>query len=132
MRLVLTALVYLSGLLCLFLAVGFLTDPATSAAGLGIKVEGAAALSTVRADFTAFFGVTGALLLWGAWRRNGVLLLVPALISGTAFSCRAIGLAIDGTYPMFFQPMAVEAFWTVLLFTAWRVLPHHKIADIAG
>ena len=132
MRLILTALVYLSGLLCLFLAVGFLTDPATSAAGLGIKVEGAAALSTVRADFTAFFGVTGALMLWGAWRRNGDLLLVPALIYGTAFVCRALGLAIDGTYPGFIQPMAVEAFWTVLLFTAWRVLPHHKIADIAG
>ena len=129
MRLVLTALVYLSGLLCLFLAVGFLTDPATSAAGLGIKVEGAAALSTVRADFTAFFGVTGALMLWGAWRRNGDLLLVPALIYGTAFVCRALGLAIDGTYPGFIQPMAVEAFWTILLFAAWRVLPHHKITD---
>ena len=49
MRLVLTGLVYLSGLLCLFLAVGFVTDPATSAAGLGIRVDGAAALSTVRA-----------------------------------------------------------------------------------
>ena len=129
MRLILTALVYLSGLLCLFLAVGFLTDPATSAAGLGIKVEGAAALSTIRADFTAFFGITGALMLWGAWRRNGDLLLVPALIYGTAFICRALGLAIDGTYPGFIQPMAVEAFWTVLLFAAWRVLPHHKIAD---
>ena len=132
MRLVLTALVYLSGLLCLFLAVGFLTDPATSAAGLGIKVEGAAALSTVRADFTAFFGVTGALMLWGAWRRNGDLLLVPALIYGTAFTCRAIGLAIDGPYPDYIVPMAVEAFWTVLLFAAWRVLPHHKIADFTG
>ena len=129
MRLILTALVYLSGLLCLFLAVGFLTDPATSAAGLGIKVEGAAALSTVRADFTAFFGVTGALMLWGAWRRNGDLLLVPALIYGTAFTGRALGLAIDGTYPGFVQPMAVEAFWTILLFAAWRVLPHHKITD---
>ena len=95
-------------------------------------VDSAAALSTVRADFTAFFGVTGALMLWGAWRRNGDLLLVPALIYGTAFTCRAINLAVHGPYPLFFQPMAVEAFWTVLLFTAWRVLPHHKIAEIAG
>ena len=132
MRLVLTALVYLSGLLCLFLAVGFLTDPATSAAGLGIKIEGTAALSTIRADFTAFFGVTGALMLWGAWRRNGDLLLVPALIYGTAFTVRALGLAIDGRYPDFVQPMAVEAFWTVLLIAAWRVLPHHKLAEVAG
>jgi hypothetical protein len=132
MRLVLSALVYLSGLLCLFLAVGFLTDPATSAAGLGIKAEGAAALSTIRDDFTAFFGVTGALMLCGAWRRNGDLLLVPALIYGTAFTVRLIGLAIDGTYPMFVQPMAVELFWTVLLIAAWRVLPHHKLAEVTA
>lgn len=132
MRLVLTALVYLSGLLCLFLAVGFLTDPATSAAGLGVKAEGAAALSTIRADFTAFFGVTGALMLWGAWRRNGDLLLVPALIYGTAFTVRLIGLAIDGTYPGFATTMAVELFWTVLLIAAWRVLPHHKLAEVAA
>ena len=132
MRLVLTALVYLSGLLCLYLAITFLLDPADAAGRLGVKPDGIAGLSTIRADFTAFFGVTGALMMWGAWRRNGDLLLVPALIYGTAFTCRAIGLAIDGTYPGFFQPMAVEAFWTVLLFTAWRVLPHHKIADIAG
>ena len=132
MRLVLTALVYLSGLLCLYLAITFLLDPADAAGRLGVKPDGIAGLSTIRADFTAFFGVTGALMMWGAWRRNGDLLLVPALIYGTAFTCRAIGLAIDGTYPGFLQPMAVEAFWTVLLFTAWRVLPHHKIADIAG
>lgn len=132
MRLVLTALVYLSGLLCLYLAITFLLDPGNAAGRLGVKPDGIAGLSTIRADFTAFFGVTGALMLWGAWRRNGDLLLVPALIYGTAFICRALGLAIDGTYPGFIQPMAVEAFWTVLLFTAWRVLPHHKIADIAG
>ena len=134
MRLVLTALVYLSGLVCLYLAVGFLIHPATNAAGLHIKVspDDVAALSTIRADLTAFFGVTGALMLWGAWRRNGDLLLVPALIYGTAFTVRLIGLGIDGTYPDFVQPMAVELFWTVLLFAAWRVLPHHKIADIAG
>ena len=71
MRLILTALVYLSGLLCLFLAVGFLTDPATSAAGLGVKADGIAGLSTIRADFTAFFGVTGALAPGSAGLSSG-------------------------------------------------------------
>ena len=132
MRFVLTALVYLSGLMCLFLAAGFLIDPATGAAQLGIKPDGIAGLSTIRADFTGIFGVTGAAMLWGAWRRNGDLLLGPAVFYAVAFTCRAIDLAVNGTYPLFFQPMAVEALWTVLLFAAWRVLPHHKLADVAA
>jgi len=35
-------------------------------------------------------------------------------------------------YPNFFQPMAVEAFWAALLFAAWRVLPHHRLEEIAA
>lgn len=132
MRFVLTALVYLSGLLCLFLAVGFLVDAANSAAGLGIGADTPAALSTVRADFTAFFGLTGLAMLWGAWRRNGDLLIAPALVYATAFTVRLIGLAIDGPYPLWWQPMAVEAFWAVLLFAAWRVLPHHRLDEVAA
>lgn len=130
MRFMLTALVYLSGLLCVLLAIGFLVDPATNAAQLGIKASEPAALSTIRADFTAFFGITGVAMLLGAWRRNGDLLLAPAVVYGVAFTGRAIDLAVNGAYPGFAQPMAVEAFWTVLLVTAWRVLPHHKLADI--
>lgn len=132
MRIAITALVYLSGLLCLFLAVGYLIDPQSSAAQLGVRPDGAAGLSTIRADFTAIFGVTGAAMLWGAWRRNGDLLLFPAVFFGTAFAGRAIDLAVNGPYPDFATPMAIEAFWTVLLVTAWKVLPHHKIEEIAG
>lgn len=130
MRLVLTALVYLSGLLCLFLAVGFLIDPAGSAIQLGVKADTPAAMATIRADFTAFFGITGAAMLWGAWRRNGDLLMGPAVVYGVAFTGRAIDMAVNGPYPGFVQPMAVEAFWTVLLIAAWRVLPHHKLEDV--
>lgn len=132
MRFVLTALVYLSGLVCLFLAVGFLVDPVGSAAGLGIRADAPAALSTLRADFTAFFGLTGLAMLWGAWRRNGDLLIAPALVYATAFTGRAIDLAVNGAYPQWFMPMAVEAFWAILLFTAWRVLPHHRVEDVVN
>ena len=132
MRFVITALVYLSGLFCLFLGVGFLLDPAGSAAQLAVKPDGVAGLSTIRADFTGIFLVTGLAMLWGAWRRNGDLLLAPAVFYAVAFTGRAIDLAVNGTYSDCFRPMAVEAFWTVLLFAAWRVLPHHKIEDIAG
>jgi hypothetical protein len=132
MRFVLTALVYLSGLLCLFLAAGFLVDPANSAAGLGIRTDTPAALSTVRADFTAFFGLTGLAMMWGAWRRNGDLLIAPGLVYATAFTGRAIDLAVNGAYPLWWQPMAIELFWAVLLFAAWRVLPHHRLDEVAG
>ena len=132
MRLILTALIFLAGLLDLFLAIGFLTDPATSGAGLKVVADGIAGLSTIRADFTAFFLVAAGCMMWGAWRRNGDLLLVPAALFGIAFTGRAINLAVHGTYPDFALPMAVEAFHVVLLVVAWRVLPHHKIKEIVG
>lgn len=132
MRLVLTALIFLAGLLDLFLAIGFLMDPATNGAQLGVLANGTAGLSTIRADFTAFFLVAAGCMMWGAWRRNGDLLLVPAALFGIALTGRAINLAIHGGYPGFALPMSVEAFHVVLLVIAWRVLPHHRIKEITG
>ena len=57
MRLILTALVFLAGLFDLFLAISFLTDPVQQATGFGIGATGASGISTIRADFTSFFGV---------------------------------------------------------------------------
>ena len=132
MRLVLTGLIFLAGLLDLFLAIGFLIDPATNGTTLGVTPEGVAGLSTMRADFTAFFLVAAGCMMWGAWRRNGDLLLVPAALFGVALIGRTINLAIHGSYPGFVLPMAVEAFHVALLVVAWRLLPHHKIEEIAG
>ena len=130
MRLILTALIFLAGLFDLFLAIGFLTDPATNGASLGVLPDGVAGLSTMRADFTAFFLVAAGCMMWGAWRRNGDLLLVPAALFGVAFTGRAINLAMFGTYPGWALPMAVEAFHTVLLVVAWRLLPHHPFGEM--
>lgn len=132
MRLILIALIFLAGLFDLFLALGFLADPATNGAQLGVSPIGVAGLSTIRADFTAFFLVAAFCMMWGAWRRNFDLLLVPAALFGIALTGRAINLAIHGSYPGFALPMGVEAFHVVLLVIAWRVLPHHRIDEIAG
>ena len=132
MRIAITALVFLFGLFDLFLAASFLFDPVTNGAALGVKPDGIAGISTIRADFTAFFLVAGAGMLWGAWRRKGDLLLAPAALFGIAFIGRAIDLAVNGAYPMWWQPMTVEALESVLALAAWRVLPHHKIEEIAG
>lgn len=132
MRLILTALVFLAGLFDLFLAIGFLTDPEQSAAGFGIAATGISGVSTIRADFTSFFGVAAFCMMWGAWRRNADLLLVPALLFGVSFVARAINLAVSGTYPAWPLPMAVEAGHVILMLAAWRMLPHHKLADIVA
>ncbi len=132
MRLILIALIFLFGLFDLFMGLNFLFNPAETGLGFGLSANGAMGLSTMRADFTGFFCVIAASMMWGAWRRNGDLLLVPAALMGTAVIVRAVSLAVDGPYPGDLLPMAVELLHVILLVAAWRVLPHHKIEEIAG
>lgn len=132
MRFVLTALIFLFGLFDLMMGLNFLLNPATTATGFGLSANGIQGLSTLRADFTAFFGVVAACMMIGAWRRNADLLLVPAAVMAIAVSVRAISLALDGTYPGWQVPMLVEALHVVLLVAAWRVLPHHRITELTS
>jgi hypothetical protein len=134
MRLSLTALIFLTGMFDLFMSVSFLLNPQTTASGgaFGLAPIGVAGLSTIRGDMTSFFGVGAVCMMWGAWRRNADLLLVPAMLFGTTLVGRAINLAAVGAYPGWVMPMAVEAFHVVLLVAAWRLLPHHKIAEITA
>ena len=132
MRFVLTALIFLFGLFDLMMALNFLLNPAGTAVGFGISPNGVQGLSTLRADFTAFFGVVAACMMIGAWRRNGDLLLVPAAVMAIAVTVRGLSLAIDGTYPGWQVPMLVEALHVALLVAAWRVLPHHRIAELTS
>lgn len=132
MRFVLTALIFLFGLFDLMMGLNFLLNPATTATGFGLSANGTQGLSTLRADFTAFFGVVAACMMIGAWRRNADLLLVPAAVMAVAVSVRAISLALDGAYPGWQVPMLVEALHVVLLVAAWRVLPHHRITELTS
>ena len=132
MRFVLTALIFLFGLFDLMIGLSFLLNPAEAAVGFGISANGLQGLSTIRADFTAFFGVVAVCMMIGAWRRNGDLLLVPAAVMGIAVTVRGLSLAIDGTYPGWHVPMVVEALHVVLLVAAWRVLPHHRIEELTS
>ncbi|MCB2057717.1 MAG: DUF4345 family protein [Novosphingobium sp.] len=132
MRLALTALIFLFGLFDLFMGLNFLFTPAETAAGFGLSPVGTQGLSTLRADFMAFFGVVALCMMIGAWRRNADLLLVPAALMGTAVTVRALSLALDGSYPSWRLPMTVEILHVVLLVSAWRVLPHHKIEELTS
>jgi hypothetical protein len=130
MRLVLTALIFLIGLFDLLLAVSFLVHPLDVAQALGVVPVDTGGISTIRADFTSFFGVAGFAMLWGAWRRNADLLLVPMLLFAVSFLGRTVDLLLSGPYPGWANPMTVEAIEVVLLLAGWRLLPHHKIADL--
>ncbi len=132
MRLILTALLFLFGLFNLMLGIGFFLDPAGLGTAFNLAPIGVGGMAVLRADMTAFFLVAGACQLWGGWKRNGDLLLVPALLFGIACTGRALSAAMDGTYPGFATPMVVEAVQVILAIAAWRVLPHHRISEIAG
>lgn len=132
MRFVLTALVFLFGLFDLFMGLNFLINPNETASGFGLTAASTQGFSTLRADFTAFFGVVAACMMIGAWRRNADLLLVPAALMGTAVAVRALSLAWDGSYTGWHVPMLVEISHVVLLIAAWRVLPHHKIEELTS
>ncbi len=132
MRFALTALIFLLGLFDLFMGLNFLLNPLATGPGLGLAPLGTQGMSTLRADFTAFFGVIAICMMLGAWRRNGDLLLVPAALMGTAVAVRGLSLILDGTYPGWWGPMAVEGLHVIVLIAAWRVLPHHKIEELTS
>jgi len=130
MRIAITALIFLAGMFNLFLGISFLIDPAGMGQQFGVSPNGPLGFAVLRADFTAFFVLIGLCMVRGAWRRNGDLLLVPAVLFAIAFCGRAISAGISGTEAGFFQPMVFEAVQFVLLVIGWRVVPHHQIAEL--
>lgn len=124
MRLILTALIFAMGIMFLVLGVNFLVMPREAGAGFFLSPEGSAGLAVLRADFPALFFVCGGAMIWGAWKRNGDLLLVPAAIFGVALFGRFVSMFADGTAPGFWFPMMVEAAAVLLTLIGSRVLPH--------
>jgi hypothetical protein len=116
----LRAALLLFGLLYLAIGAGFLFQPDQLGEAFGVSAAEAQGLSTMRADFTAFFWVLGGSLVWGGWRSRGDVLWVAAALIGIALSGRAFSLLTDGSYPGALQPMAVEALTLVLALVAAR------------
>lgn len=124
MILFLRALLFVGGLFYAILGVGFLFDPAGSGAEFGLMAHDAHGLTTLRADFTAFFVVAGGCMIWGGWARKGDPLLVTAALMVLALAGRFVGLATDGSFAGFWPPMVVEAVTAILALIASRMLPH--------
>ncbi|MFU7527492.1 DUF4345 family protein [Qipengyuania sp. ASV99] len=113
----------LGGLLLVFMAFGFLTNPAGSGADFGITAAGAHGITSIRADMTAFFGVGGACFVWGAWARRSDPLIIGAALMLTALAARIISLSINGSFEGYAPPMVVELLLGVLGLIGARVLP---------
>ncbi|WP_305097086.1 hypothetical protein [Croceibacterium aestuarii] len=127
MRFVLTALAMIGGIVFTLIGIGFFLTPESSGASLGLLPSGTQSLAVMRADMTAFFVVGGLSLAFGAWQRNGELLLVPAALFGIAFTGRLVSVFADGVYPGFWQPMLVEASVVVVSVLASQMLPHRAV-----
>ena len=118
----------LLGLLFVWIGLGFLTFPQVSGGDFGLEAIGNRGLSSIRADFTAFFCVSGGALILGAWRRNGGMLLVTAALMGITLAGRAVSLALDGPYDGWLAPMTVEAVAVALALLGSRALPEKPAA----
>jgi hypothetical protein len=131
MVLLLRAALVLGGLVFILIGGSFLFDPVGQGGDFGLEPDGNQGLSTIRADFAAFFGVSGGALILGAWKQRGDMLLVAAALMGITLAGRAVSLALDGTYEGWQMPMAIEALTVVLALFGARVLPRPAMADPA-
>lgn len=128
MRLFLTAIIFVGGLLFSAVGLGFLISPETQGADFGIAATTNTGIGAIRGDMTAFFLISGLSMLYGAWKRNGDVLLIPAFMMGCALLGRVITMFVNGTDAEFFQPMVIEAVFVVATLLGSRVLPH-TVAD---
>jgi hypothetical protein len=120
MTIFLRAALLLLGLLYLAIGTGFLFEPDRLGEAFGVAAAGTQGLSTMRADFTAFFWVLGGSLVWGGWRSRGDVLWVAAALIGIALAGRAFSLLTDGNYAGAPQPMVIEAVTLVLALVGAR------------
>lgn len=113
-----------------YLGLTGLANPAVFTETFGVTGD-ASALNTVRADFAAFFIVSGACAAWGALRpEHARILLVPAMLFGAALIGRAVGVSLgdplsDGVK----QSMIVEALSVALLLGSARWLARFHVSN---
>lgn len=122
MQIAVRVILGLLGLLYLFVGSQFLLSPVETGGDFGLAPKGNAGLSTIRADMTAFFWVSGGALLLGVWKQRGSVLYVTAALMGIVFAARCLSLVLDGTYEGFAPPMAFEAVTVILCLVGARLM----------
>ncbi|MBX7458440.1 hypothetical protein K3152_09300 [Qipengyuania sp. 1NDH17] len=123
MHFILVVLLALGALLNLFLGVSFFLDPATTGADFGLRSPDAQGLSSMRADFTAFFLVAALCEGWAAWKRRADILWPALALFVIAFTGRLVNLIVVGDYELWYGPMTVEALHIVVMVLAIKTFP---------
>ncbi len=132
MRLVLTALIFVGGLFFALFGLAFLFEPEVAGAALGLAGRTPQGLATLRAEFLSYFGTIGICMIWGAWKRNGDVLLIPAIMMTLAIAGHLVSAATDGAFEGFVALLLIESVFAVLLLSARNLLPHHTVEEITG
>ncbi len=118
-------LAVIPGLLMLMNGFGFLTQPAQTAAALGMPYLDGIGRSTQVGDFTSFFIGTAVMCLLGAWQRNATWLYAGALLLGGAAVFRTVATVVhDAPFAAVF--IGVEVVSAVVLLIAGRTFAQVK------
>ncbi|RKF21649.1 hypothetical protein D6851_06310 [Altericroceibacterium spongiae] len=126
-RFLLTAIILIAGIFFIIAGIGFLVDPTSSATSLGLQWRGPAGLAALRAETAAYYLVAGLCMIWGAWKRNGEILLAPAAMCAIAFIGRSLGALVDGTYDALPYYLVADLFFAIITFVGSKLLPHETV-----
>ena len=110
----------LVGLLMLVTAVGWMTDPASAAAGLGMPLLDGLGRSTQIGDFTSFFVAVAGFSLYGAWKESPHWVTSAAIVLLLAAVFRTLAWLMHGAAFATPQIVAEVVLAAVLLFSASR------------
>lgn len=123
MRIILRGALGLCGGLGLVLALGFLTQPETSAARLGLSAAGPVGLSTLRGDMTGLFALIGGFALAAAVRERATYLVAPAVLVAVILAGRGISAVLDGSGAGSLPLIGVEVAMLTVMLWGLKALP---------
>lgn len=113
-------LLALVGLLFVSISAGFLFMTQNSAADVGLDISTLAGYATVRADMSAYFIVSGGILLYASARKAAHMLWPVLLLIIAAYLGRLMTVFVNGYETASFTPMIVETIIIALIIYAQK------------
>jgi hypothetical protein len=114
---ILRVVTVLPGILFVVIGVGWIIDPASAAAGVGMPLLEGVGRSTQIGDLGAFFLTMGLLILVGVTTLKRVWFYPPMMLLGLAATFRIIAWLVHGA-ALAASMIAVEVIVTTLLFVS--------------
>ncbi len=114
---ILRVVTVLPGILFVVIGVGWIIDPASAAAGVGMPLLEGVGRSTQIGDLGAFFLTMGLLILVGVTTLKRVWFYPPMMLLGLAATFRIVAWLVHGA-ALAGSMIAVEVIVTTLLFVS--------------